>query len=267
MSLKALLNHFGFSAHPFTRGVPDGALLLHRSFTEALGRLRLSLESRTAAILTAEPGLGKSILLGALSDELDQETSRVVYTPLSSCGPFGLIGQLAMRYGTKPKRSAAQTAQVLLDEFAKSSRQEVLILDEAHLLPRATLDELRLLGNLNFDRTPPFTLILAGQPPLREHLADPDLESLWQRLAIRSALAPLTEAETTDYVQRRLRAVGCQVMLFRPPVMERLFEQTKGVPREINNIATAALLGAATAGRKHVDPKDMEAAIFEHQHA
>jgi len=267
MSIKALLTHFGFHSNPFSRPVPDGALLLHRSFSEAMERLRMAIESRTPALITADPGLGKSILLGALSDEIDPEQSRVVYTPLSSCGPFGLIGQLAVRYGLKPKRSAAQTAQVVLDDLAKSSRAEILILDEAHLLPRATLEELRLLGNLDFDRTPPFTLILAGQPPLREHLAEPDLNSLWQRLAIRSSLAPLSESESGEYVLRRLRAAGAQVMLFRPPAMAKLFEHTKGVPREINNLGTATLLAAATAGRKHVDLKDVEAGIFDQQHS
>jgi type II secretory pathway predicted ATPase ExeA len=62
----------------------------------------------------------------------------------------------------RPKRSASQTAQIILDELARSGRNEILILDEAHRLPATTLDELRLLSNLDFDRVPPFALILAG---------------------------------------------------------------------------------------------------------
>jgi general secretion pathway protein A len=97
MSLKALLSHFGLHSPPFARAVPAGALLDHQSFQETLTRLRLAIESRTAAMVTAEPGLGKSTLLAAFADGLDHGHTRLVYTALCSCGPFGLIGKLAVR--------------------------------------------------------------------------------------------------------------------------------------------------------------------------
>ena len=155
----------------------------------------------------------------------------------------------------------------MLDELARSDKQEVLVLDEAHLLPRATLDELRLLSNLDFDRTAPFALVLVGQPPLREALELPELASLAQRLAIRASLSPLTDQETTDYLDRRLRAAGARTTLFRPSAVGRLFEKTRGVPRLINNLATAALLAAATAGKKHIDLQEIEDASFDQENA
>jgi general secretion pathway protein A len=262
MSFKSLLQHFSLHSAPFARAVPPAALLAHQSFTETLTRLRYAVESRTPAMVTADPGLGKSTLLGVFADGFDAHT-RVVYTPLCSCGPFGLIGQLAARYGTKAKRSSAQTAQCLLDELARSDKAEVLILDEAHCLPSSSLDELRLLSNYDFDRAPPFTLILAGQPPLRERLAEPALASLAQRIPIRSSLAPLSDRETTDYVERRMRAAGAAKSPFRPPALDKLFEHSRGVPRLINTYATGALLAAATAARKHVEPGDIDTALLD----
>ena len=190
MNADHLVNHFNLNQLPFGRAVSEAGLLHHRTFTEALARLSLALSTKTPALFTAEPGLGKSTLLGNLADSLDKTTNHLVYTPLCSCGPFGLIGQLAVRYGLRPKRSASQTAQAVLDELARSGRNEILILDEAHRLPAATLDELRLLSNLDFDRVPPFALILAGQTPLRNTLAQPELASLHQRLAIRASPVP-----------------------------------------------------------------------------
>jgi type II secretory pathway predicted ATPase ExeA len=267
MPVDKLLRHFGLTFLPFARQVPPDGLLAHNSFAEALERLRLSLESKTAMLLCAEPGLGKSTLLGTFADGLDKGRSRLVYTALCSCGPFGLVGQLAVRYGIKPRRSAAQTAQAVLDELARSDRQEILVLDEAHRLPRESLDELRLISNLDFDRTPPFTLILAGQPLLRERLAEPDLAALWQRLPLRASLSPLSERETADYLDRRLRAAGAQATLFRPGACDKVFERSRGVPRAINNIAAAALLVAATAGKKHVDVREVEDAAFDQENA
>lgn len=267
MSVDQLLRHFGLTAMPFARSVPEAGLLRHKSFAEALTRLTLAVESRTPALLCAEPGLGKSTLLGTFADRLDKTRSRLVYTALCSCGPFGLIGQLAQRYGIKPRRSSALTAQVVLDELSRSGKEEILVLDEGHRLPRESLDELRLLSNLDFDRTPPFALLLCGQPPLRDHLLEPEQGSLWQRIAIRANLAPLTDAETIDYLDRRLRAVGAQATVFRSGAVDKLFERTRGVPRLINNLATAALFAAATAGKKHVDLKEVEDASFDQENS
>lgn len=265
MSVDHLLQHFGLTSLPFARAVPAAGLLRHKSFVEAQERLALAVESRTALLLTADPGLGKSTLLGTFADGIDKGRARLVYTALCSCGPFGLIGQLAARYGLKPRRSAAQTAQVVLDELGKSDKQELLVLDEAHRLPRESLEELRLLSNLDFDRTPPFTLILVGQPPLRERLAEPDLTSLWQRLPLRATLSPLSDRQTVDYLDHRLRAAGAQTTLFRPGAADKIFERSRGVPREINNLATASLLCAAVASKKHVDVSEVEAAVFERE--
>ncbi len=268
MNFLGLLNHhFGLTIHPFDRPVPEGGLLLHRSFSEAQARLRWAMDGWTPALLTAEPGLGKSTLLATLADSLDKTTTRVVYTPLSSCKPFGLIGQLAHRFGVRPRRTAAQTAQAMLDELQASTLIDILILDEAHRLPRESLDELRLLSNLDFDRTPPFWLLLAGQPPLRERLTQPEHESLLQRLAIRTSLAPLSEQETAEYLERRLRAAGAPNNLFLPPAVARLFEKTRGVPRLVNNLATAALLAAATTHKRYIDTPEVENASFDHDNA
>jgi type II secretory pathway predicted ATPase ExeA len=174
---------------------------------------------------------------------------------------------MATHYGLKPKRSASQTAQTLLDELSRTGKREVWILDEAHRLPASSLDELRLLNNSDFDRAAPFCLVLCGHPPLRKTLSAVEHDSLWQRLAIRTSLSPLSDEETSDYVDRRLRAVGASSTLFRPAAINKLFEHSRGVPRMINNLCTAALFAAAAASRKHVDAKDVEAAQFDLEHS
>lgn len=267
VSLHDVCRHFGFVHPPFARDVAFTAVLHHRSFAEALARVRLAIESKTPALLTAEPGLGKSTLLAVLSDGLDKEHARLVYTALSACRPFGLIAQLAAHYGVRVRQTTSQTAKAIHDELARSSKTEILVLDEGQLLPRITLDELRTLCNTDFDRASPFTLLLAGQPPLRDRLREPALSALDQRIAFRAQLAPLSEHETIEYVERRLRVAGSQTSLFRAAASGKLFERSRGVPREVNNLATAALLAAAAAGRKHVELKDVETAIFEADHA
>jgi type II secretory pathway predicted ATPase ExeA len=266
-TLQKLLTHFGLTALPFDRAVPPDGLLRHPSFTEAAERLRFALDTRAPALLVAAPGTGKSVLLETVCRELTPSDVRVIATALSSCGPFGLVGQLAARYGTPVRRTTAQTAAALLDELARSAKTEVLILEEAHRLPDASLEELRLLGQLDFDRRAPFVLLLAGQPSLRDRLQAPDFEALWQRLAVRAALSPLTDRETVEYLDRRPRAVGARAALFRPGAVDRLFEHSRGIMRRLNQLATGALLAAARASHKHVDHADVDAAVFDDAHA
>jgi type II secretory pathway predicted ATPase ExeA len=261
------LFHFNLNTMPFTRAVPKDGLLYHKSFSEAFSRLSLGIQSKTPTLLTADPGLGKSTLLGELTDNLDKNKYHFVYTALCSCHPFGLINQLAVRYGIKPKRSASVTATVMLDELAKSSKHEILILDEGQRLPSASLDELRLLSNLDFDRTPPFALVLVGQAELRSRLLEPDHDSLWQRLSIRATLTPLSDRETVDYIDQRVRAAGATVSIFRPGAMDKIFERTRGVPRLINNLAIASLLAAGSVGKKHVDVAEVENASFDQENS
>src|SRR6266542_1568364 len=115
-TLDKLLHHFGLTTLPFDRAVPPEGLLRHASFVEALERLRFAVDSRGPALLVAPPGTGKSLLLEVLSSAQPTARDRVIDTALPSCGPFGLDGQLANRYGTPVRRNTAQTAAGLLEE-------------------------------------------------------------------------------------------------------------------------------------------------------
>jgi type II secretory pathway predicted ATPase ExeA len=266
-TVDKLLHHFGFTALPFDRAVPPEGLLHHPSFAEALERLRFAIDARGPALVVAPPGTGKSILFDTLCTALAATTVRVTATALTACAPFGLLGQLAVRYGTPVRRTTAQTAAALLADLATSPKTELLILDEAHRLPDASLEELRLLGQLDFDRRAPFVLLLGGQPALRERLQQPEFDALWQRLVVRTSLAPLTDRESAEYLDRRPRAVGARAALFRPGAVDLLFQHSRGIMRRLNTLATGALLAAARAGRKHVDSADVQAAVFDDEHA
>jgi type II secretory pathway predicted ATPase ExeA len=102
---------------------------------------------------------------------------------------------------------------------------------------------------------------------LRDALAQPEMASLNQRLAIRTSLIPLSEPETADYLDRRLRAAGARAMLFRPQAAARIFEKTRGVLRLVNNLALASLLAAAATGKKHIDVQEVDDAVFDQENS
>src|SRR5690606_19700864 len=126
----SLLRHFRLSAHRFGRSAPRSALHRHRGFAEALERLRFTVEIDSIAALVAEPGCGKSLLLGQLADEMQKQGLVVHYFAHSTVGPFGLSNVLARKVGISPRRSRAETAAALAQAMLEDERKHLLVLDE-----------------------------------------------------------------------------------------------------------------------------------------
>ncbi len=131
----------------------------------------------------------------------------------------------------------------------------VLVVDEAHLLDRATLEDIRLLTNTDFDRTPALTVILLGQLSLRARVKTPGYEALNQRLRFRYALEGFTEEETAAYIKHRLKLCGWSPDFFSPEAVRRIFLASQGIPREVNNYCLAALLKTQEQDLNRVDAK------------
>lgn len=137
----------------------------------------------------------------------------------------------------------------------------VLLVDEAHTLPFRLLDEVRLLTNLARGDQPLVRLVLAGGPVLEERFASPKLDSFSQRLAVRCYLEALNRAETKDYIQSQIVAAGGRGdWIFPEPTCDSVFRATGGLPRLINQVCDHALLLAYVAGRKTIEPANIEEA-------
>jgi type II secretory pathway predicted ATPase ExeA len=254
----SLVRHFRLNAHPFDRDAPKSAIHRHRGFAEALERLRYTVEVDGISALIAEPGCGKSLLLGQLADELQKQGSVVHYFAHASVGPFGLLNVLARKIGLAPKRSRAETALVISEKLMADERDYLLVVDEAHVMPDETLEDLRLLTIADFDRKSPFGLVLAGHPVLDDRLAEPTHHALDQRITTVARLAPLSLDEIRDYVRLRLDACGARGQpIFEDAAIHALFDASTGVPRRFNRLATAAMIVAASRKKNLVSEQDV----------
>jgi len=254
----SLLRHFRLSSHPFGRDTPRGALCRHRGFAEAHERLRYTVEIDAIAALVSEPGCGKSLLLGQLADDLQKQRIVVHYFAHATVGPFGLVNVLARKAGVTPRRSRAETALALSEALLEDERKHLLVLDEAHMMPDDTLEDVRLLTIADFDRKSPFGLVIAGHPTLDDRLGEPTHHALDQRITTVARLAPLSLDETREYVRLRLDAAGAKAQpVFDDDSVGVLFDTTAGVPRRINRIASAAMIVAASRKRNLVAAQDV----------
>ena len=261
--MSIIETHFKLHRAPFPQTAEGPSILNHTSHKEAHERLRFATDRDGIALVTAESGCGKSTLLGCFCRDLDTTSHLVVYSSLTTLGPFGLFSSLLTKLGMRSRRFKGETAQDLIAHFRSSSKKVIVVLDEAHLMPDASLDDLRLLTADSLDMKSPFALVLAGQPLLRERLSDPQHYALEQRITVRVRLRPLTESDATLFLDKHMRAAGATKNLFEPDAVTLLFQHSRGIPRRLQNLALGALLAASSSNKKTIDSDCVQQSLLE----
>jgi len=156
-----------------------------------------------------------------------------------------------------------QLKQFLL-ETSRDGRRALLIVDESQNLDPATLEEIRLLSNLETSSSKLIQIVLFGQPELDEMLDSRELRQLRQRITVRWALSPLNTAETRDYVRHRLKiAAGRECNIFTDKALREVQRRAGGIPRLINVLCDRAMLVGYTAGKPTMEPHAISRAARE----
>jgi type II secretory pathway predicted ATPase ExeA len=237
---------YGLREKPFSKTPDPRFLFLGKGHEEALARLLYAVEERELALLTGGIGSGKTTISRALMDSVGEEYRFcVIFNPILT--PLEFLRLLAADLGIpSPPSTKDALLRALTGEMYRCHSEgivPVVIIDEAHMIPgREVFDEIRLLTNFQLDDGNLLSVILMGQPELRERLADPGYEALCQRIGIQYHILPLNLEETLEYIDFRLTVAGGGPGLFSLDAVLRIFELSGGVPRRINTIATAALL-------------------------
>jgi putative secretion ATPase (PEP-CTERM system associated) len=261
---------FQLRERPFALSPDPDYLYPSRVHREALGYLRYGIESQAGfVVITGEIGSGKTTLLQALLRGLDGRTT-VVRLMNTLLDPRELLEAIAIDLGiaqaspSKPALLHALAAR-LVDE-RQAGRLVLLVIDEAQNLGRAALEELRMLSNLETEKSKLIQLVLVGQPDLRDTLNQPSLVQLRQRVTVSYHLGALDPDETAAYVNHRLRRASLGPPLqFTREVTDLVHARSRGVPRLINVICDAALVFAYAEERRTIDPALIAEAVGELQ--
>ena len=241
---------------PFGKTVLAQEIFKHHQLEELKGIIRAAIAQQSMFLLTGPPGVGKTTAVRSVTDELPVNKYLVIYLGQDQNGG-NLLSRLAQSLGVQPKRFrphlVLQISRWLADNLRDGGKKVVAVVDEAHLLDDTTLEDLRLLSNVDYDRQSPYTLILMGQPWLRARLKSPYSEPLIQRLRYRYCLEGLAKPDTFNYIRVRLSAAGIPADFFTDAALEQIFAYSEGIPRRINNIASQLLLKSEASGLVHVD--------------
>lgn len=267
-------HHFGFQREPFTIAPDPRSLFLSEVHGEALAHLFYAITCGGFVLLTGEIGSGKTTLCRAFIEQAPRRCHiALVLNPRQRplellrtvCEEFGVPLPAGPAEPTEPGGKALVDAlnAFLLRTHAVGHRSLVIV-DEAQALPVDSLEQLRLLTNLETGEGKLLQVILIGQPELREQLAAPGLEQVAQRIVARFHLPALDLAQTVQYVHHRLQAAGREPAgVFDDAALARVHAHTQGVPRRVNVLCDRALLGAYARGVWTVDAELVDEAARE----
>jgi type II secretory pathway predicted ATPase ExeA len=267
MSIDRLRAHYGFTRMPFGKDLAPGMLHSHGAHAEAVARILWCISEQAIGVVSGECGAGKTVAARAAVASLDASRHTVLYLGTPGVGLRGIYGLIVTALGGTPKFHHAalipQAQELLAAESSERGKQVVLIIDEAHLLDAESLEGVRCLSNMGMDQTAPFCLLLLGQPTLRRQLRHGMFAALDQRIAVRYAIAGLDAEETTSYVQHHLALAGRSDTLFSDDAVGLIHEVSRGLPRQVNNLAVASLIAAFAAKKAIVDESAARVAVAE----
>ena len=241
--------YWGFKEKPF-ENTPDPRFLYYSSqHEEALMRLLYAVrEKKGAALLSGEFGSGKTLLSRVVMTKLINEDDRykVALIVNPAIPKEELLSEIVYQFGKEPDKEDTKSALLhklndILYRNMDDKKHSVIIIDEAQAIEdESTFEELRLLLNFQLNEMFLLTLILVGQPELRDKIEN--IPQFKQRMSIKYHLGTLGLTETQEYIRHRCRIAGREEPLFLDQAVRVIYDASGGIPREINNLCDLCLV-------------------------
>ncbi|MFQ5469367.1 MAG: ExeA family protein [Gammaproteobacteria bacterium] len=257
------LSHFGLNEQPFNLTPDTGYFFPFGCHLEALNVLVVALRMGEGFVkVTGEIGSGKTMLCRKLLGSLDQNFE-VAYIPNPSLSPDALLCALAEELQISASLDSGRhhmlkTIYGRLVELNRDGKKVVLCIDEAQTMADDSLECIRLLTNLETEKSKLLQIVLFGQPELDQKLNRTSLRQIKQRITFSYRLNAFDWKGINAYISYRLVKAGFHgKTIFLPNAIEALYRQSKGVPRLINILCHKAMLVAYGKGKSTIDARDV----------
>ena len=256
--------YFKLKTQPFCEHASVGSLWIDQRMKDGLARLTYLAEHAALGLVTGQTGVGKSALLKYFLNHLPQQCE-AVYCHLANLPPAGMLKVLVSKLGEVPRRGKDRLFEQISEAAKRIEGALLLVIDEAHLLDGDALTDLRLLLSSALDAAPPLKILLVGQHSLRAVLKRSRHADLLNRINVHYQLRAFTKDQTGRYIDIQMKQAGGAEDIFDASVKELIHDFTGGVPRQINNLATACPMHAAACEVMRIDDAQFRQAAADFQ--
>ena len=248
---------FGLKYNPFNKELDINDAYESSDILELNSRLKYIQSSRGIFLLIGEPGTGKSTALRRFTSSLNPGLYKPCYFTLSTVTVMDFYRGLLIALGETPSHKKVimfhQIQEAICSYYYDQKITPVIMLDEVQLVSNSILEDLRLLFSFKMDSQNPFILILSGQPQIRNKLSLSVNAPLKQRITIKHIMQGLKKDELEQYLTSRIKIAGLSENIFTSSALEAIYSISKGIPRLVNNLATASLMYACSKKMHQID--------------
>ncbi|MFD1673190.1 ExeA family protein [Alicyclobacillus fodiniaquatilis] len=250
-------SYYEFQHTPFARDIPVNELYTSTSLEDTLGRLSYAAQRQLFCVVTGDCGTGKTTTIRRFTATLDEATFHVLYLSDSKLTPRHFYKGMLEQLGCESKFYRGDAKRQLHREIELMRGihhvQPVCIVDEAHLLDREMLEEIRFLLNFRMDSQSPMALILVGQSELWDRLNLQAYAAIRQRIDVQCKLPYYDRAEVSEYIRCHLAYAGAPHDIFSDKAIDEIYRFSSGAVRLVNKVCTHCLMYGAQSRHRIID--------------
>ena len=234
------LSYYGLEFNPFNKDIETKYAFETEDFKILKNRLNFVRENKTMALITGNPGVGKTFAIRSFLNELNRNLYKVIYICMSTVTTYEFYKQLCYELGIEPLFKKIDMFREIQKQIMTLSKDKninvIIVLDEAQYLKPTILNDLKLLLNFDLDSKNYASLILMGQPILNNMLKRNIFEALCQRITISYNMVGINKGELKEYIDSRIKYAHGNNGIFNEQAIETIYNACGGSLRLVNNI-------------------------------
>lgn len=251
------LSYYGLEFNPFNKDIETQYAYETNDFKILKNRLNFIKDNKTMALITGNPGMGKTFAIRNFLNELNKNLYKVIYICMSTITTYEFYKQLCYELGIEPPFKKVDMFNEIQKQITSLSKDKginiIIVLDEAQYLKPAILNDLKLLLNFDLDSKNYASLILVGQPVLNSILKRNIFDALSQRITVSYNMSGINRDELKDYIDSRIKLAHGNNGIFNEQAIEAIFNASSGSIRQANNIITKCFIIGKSKNLQTID--------------
>lgn len=240
------LSYYGLEFNPFDKDIETKYAYETADFKILKNRLEFVKDNKTMALITGNPGMGKTFAIRNFLNELNGNLYKIIYICMSTVTTYEFYKQLCYELGIEPPYKKIDMFREIQERILNLSKDKriniIIVLDEAQYLKTGILNDLKILLNFDMDSKNYVSLILVGQPVLNSILRRNIYDALNQRITVSYNMIGITKQELKDYIDSRIKLAHGNNGIFNEQAVEAIYNACNGSIRVANNIITKSLI-------------------------